>query len=112
MNQKISEHKYLFHHGANYRSYEFLGAHITAEPEAGICFRVWAPRADSVSVVGTFNDWELSACPMKQLEDDPEIWEAFSLQSTRTKVRRVLSGRPTRTPSSQKTDPQTTSGLL
>ena len=56
MNQKISEHKYLFHHGANYRSYEFLGAHITSEPEAGICFRVWAPRADSVAVVGNFND--------------------------------------------------------
>ncbi len=78
MNQKISEHKYLFHHGANYRSYEFLGAHITTDPEAGICFRVWAPRAESVAVVGSFNDWDLSACPMKQLEDDPEIWEAFS----------------------------------
>ena len=78
MIQNISEHKYLFHHGANYRSYEFLGAHLTAAPEEGVCFRVWAPRATSVSVVGTFNDWDLTACSMKRLEDDPEIWEAFS----------------------------------
>ena len=80
MIQNISEHKYLFHHGANYRSYEFLGAHMTggaAGKEAGVTFRVWAPRADSISVVGTFNDWDVSAHPMEQLEDDPEIWEAF-----------------------------------
>ena len=67
MIQNISEHKYLFHHGANYRSYEFLGAHMTggaAGKEAGVTFRVWAPRADSISVVGTFNDWDVSAHPM------------------------------------------------
>ena len=74
MNQNISEHKYLFHHGANYRSYEFLGAHVT---DGGATFRVWAPRAKAISVVGAFNDWDLSAHPMKQLEDDHEIWEAF-----------------------------------
>ncbi|GAB2776277.1 alpha-amylase family glycosyl hydrolase [Rhabdobacter roseus] len=27
----------------------------------GVCFRVWAPHAESVSVVGTFNDWNDSA---------------------------------------------------
>ncbi len=48
-----------------------------AGKEAGVTFRVWAPRADSISVVGTFNDWDVSAHPMEQLEDDPEIWEAF-----------------------------------
>ena len=74
MNQNISQHKYLFHHGANYRSYEFLGAHAA---EGGYLFRVWAPRADAISVVGSFNDWKLDANPMKPLEDDREIWEAF-----------------------------------
>ena len=72
--QNISEHKYLFHHGANYRSYEFLGAHVI---DAGVVFRVWAPRAKSISVVGSFNGWDITANPMKQLDDDYEIWEAF-----------------------------------
>ena len=74
MSQNISEHKYLFHHGTNYRSYEFLGAHTT---EGGVQFRVWAPRAETIPVVGSFNDWDISAHPMKPLEDDHEIWEAF-----------------------------------
>ena len=72
MKNSISEHKYLFHHGANYRSYEFLGAH---RMDGQTVFRVWAPRAKSISVVGTFNEWNVSANPMKQLEDDSEIWE-------------------------------------
>ena len=76
MNQNISQHKYLFHHGSDYRSYEFMGAHPSAD--GGVVFRVWAPRAISISVVGTFNDWDLSACPMHPLEDDHEIWEAFA----------------------------------
>ncbi len=74
MIQNISQHKYLFHHGANYRSYEFLGAHAA---DGGYLFRVWAPRADAISVVGSFNDWKLDAHPMKPLADDREIWEAF-----------------------------------
>ena len=84
MNENISEHKYLFHHGADYRSYEFLGAHPvrTGEEgeedtaaESGVVFRVWAPRAKAVSVVGSFNDWNPAAHPMHPLEDDHEIWE-------------------------------------
>ena len=78
MKQDISEHKYLFHHGANYRSYEFLGAHFVRDDiNSGVCFRLWAPRAKAISVVGSFNDWNVSADPMERLEDDPEIWEAF-----------------------------------
>lgn len=78
MKQDISEHKYLFHHGANYRSYEFLGAHFVRDDRSsGVCFRVWAPRAKTISVVGSFNGWDVSANPMKRLEDDPEMWEAF-----------------------------------
>ena len=75
MKQNIDEHKYLFHHGKNYRSYEFLGAH-PAEG-GGVVFRVWAPRAKSVTVAGDFNGWEHVRDHMHRLEDDPEIWEAF-----------------------------------
>jgi 1,4-alpha-glucan branching enzyme len=26
--------------------------------EGGVTFRVWAPHADAVSVIGSFNDWD------------------------------------------------------
>ena len=67
------EHKYLFHQGSNYRSYEMFGAHRFKE--GGYIFRTWAPRAVSISLVGEFNDWDLSAHMMKRLEDDDSIWE-------------------------------------
>lgn len=47
--------KYLFKQGTNYQSYKYLGAH----PEGELyCFRVWAPSADNVCLVGDFYDWE------------------------------------------------------
>jgi len=32
--------------------------------EGGVAFRVWAPHADSVSVVGSFNEWDPARDPM------------------------------------------------
>ena len=37
--------------------------------DGGVSFRVWAPGADAVSVVGTFNDWSADAHPMERGED-------------------------------------------
>jgi 1,4-alpha-glucan branching enzyme len=34
--------------------------------ESGVAFRVWAPHADAVYVVGSFNDWSPEAHPMKK----------------------------------------------
>ncbi len=66
---------YLFHQGRNFRAYEFLGAHpYNRNGEKGICFRVWAPRAKKVSLVGDFNDWQPQATPMKQIQGQG-IWE-------------------------------------
>lgn len=42
---------YYFHQGASEKAYEYLGAHRTGD---AVVFRVWAPNADSVSVVGDF----------------------------------------------------------
>jgi len=36
--------------------------------ESGGAFRVWAPHASAVSVVGSFNDWEKTAHPMEAEE--------------------------------------------
>jgi len=65
---------YLFHQGTNYRSYDFLGCQFHAEHNTAT-FRVWAPGAAAIHLVGDFNDWREDACPMHRLSDDG-IWEA------------------------------------
>ena len=64
---------YLFHQGKNAKAYEFLGSHKLAD-EDKVVFRVWAPHAAAVSVVGDFNGWDTDANPMKKLEDN-SVWE-------------------------------------
>ena len=64
---------YLFHEGSNARAYEFLGSHFNANRE--VVFRVWAPKAFAVSVVGDFNNWDDNANPMERVNDGG-IWEA------------------------------------
>ena len=52
------------------RAYEFMGCHKTKE---GFIFRVWAPNAARVCLVGTFNNWDISACPMQRIGYG--VWE-------------------------------------
>lgn len=47
---------------------KFVGMGATPHP-AGVAFRVWAPHAQHVSVVGTFNDWDGSKHPMEHEEN-------------------------------------------
>lgn len=42
--------------------------------DMGAIFRIWAPRAKSVSIIGDFNAWDLNDCPMKQEADG--YWSA------------------------------------
>ena len=66
---------YLFHQGTNYRSQEFLGAHpIRRGRGYATVFRVWAPNAAAVSVVGDFNAWDRTAAPMTKITEQG-IWE-------------------------------------
>ncbi len=68
---------HLFHDGSNYTAYEFFGAHKgTKDGKEGVFFRLWAPNAKSVSVVGDFNEWDRSKNPMKKLADGT-VWEIF-----------------------------------
>ncbi len=46
---------YYFHQGTSAEAYDLLGSHYTP---AETTFRVWAPNARSVSVVGDFNAWD------------------------------------------------------
>lgn len=68
---------YLFHQGTNRRTYEYLGLHREQKPDGtiGMVCRVWAPRAQAVSLVGEFNDWNESADPLKKISDG--VWEGW-----------------------------------
>ena len=46
--------QYLFHRGEYRQAYEYFGAHPTRNSTV---FRIWAPSAKSVAVVGDVNDW-------------------------------------------------------
>ena len=60
-----------FHYGYASDAYNFLGSFYT---EKETLFRVYAPHATSVSVVGDFNSWDISKNPMKKVTDEG-IWE-------------------------------------
>ncbi len=62
---------YLFHQGTNYYAQEYLGAHRTG---GQMIFRVWAPGASSVFVIGDFNGWQEDT-PMIRVTEGG-VWEA------------------------------------
>ena len=67
---------YLFKQGNNFEAYRFFGAHFDCRGgDEGVVFRVWAPHAKAVSVVGDFNSWVPGSHPMAKLDEG--IWEAF-----------------------------------
>lgn len=66
----------IFHRGDAVRAYELLGAHLVNwDGRNGVVFRVWAPNALSVSVVGDFNGWNYDANTMYKVSNG--IWELF-----------------------------------
>lgn len=66
---------YLFNEGTNAYSYKMLGNHrVTGDYEA-VRFAVYAPNAIEVSVVGSFNEWNLEADKMIKISDSG-IFEA------------------------------------
>lgn len=60
--------QYLFAQGTHYEIYKKLGAHVSTENgKDGIFFAVWAPNAESVHVIGSFNDWNETEYPMQKM---------------------------------------------
>ena len=56
------EDVYLFNEGSHFHLYRKLGAHpVLRNGMAGTWFSVWAPDAEQVSVIGSFNDWAVSS---------------------------------------------------
>lgn len=64
-----------FHQGTMTDGWRWFGAHPAKKRgRDGWTFRVWAPHAEAMSVVGDFNDWEEGAAPLAR---KGEIWEGF-----------------------------------
>lgn len=69
---------YLHQEGTHYRLYEKLGAHlIKFKEKEGVYFAIWAPNAESVAVIGDFNQWQSNAHLLKQIHLGSGIWEGF-----------------------------------
>ena len=70
--------RYLFGQATHYEIYRKLGAHITEENGVrGVCFDLWAPNADKVWVIGSFNGWNETAHQMEAVK--PETMGIFEL---------------------------------
>ena len=66
----------LFYSGRDCRAFDYMGAHpFVQDGEQGYLFRVYAPEAEKVSVMGEFNDWNRDADYMTR--DEQGIWEKF-----------------------------------
>ena len=60
----------LFEKGIHYEIYHKLGAHPgKAEGMDGVYFAVWAPHAEIVSVIGTFNEWDNQRDGMEEVHN-------------------------------------------
>ena len=69
--------QYLFNFGTHYQLYDKLGAHPAAiDGIEGTIFRVWAPSARRVSVLGNFNYWDGRVHQMRVLGGSG-VWELF-----------------------------------
>ena len=77
MTQTRSTFLTAYHDGSATRAYEFLGCHPETRDEVpGFVFRVWAPNAQAVHVVGDFNFWNADDLPMQKISQG--FWEAWS----------------------------------
>ena len=78
MSIEAEKEKELFLSGKSTTAYKYMGAHkgVNQDGYEGVIFRVWAPHALTVSVVGDFNNWDNMADYMTKI-DDRGIWECF-----------------------------------
>lgn len=63
-----------FFEGNSCDAYEYFGAHIE---NGGVVFRTYAPNAQSIHVIGGFNDWKDNDSSLMKRIDDRGIYELF-----------------------------------
>lgn len=75
MDKELAE--YSFGTGENFQLHQFLGVHAESrDAQDGFIFRVWAPNAEMVYLMGDFSQWNQAKIPMTRRESG--IWEVFS----------------------------------
>ena len=68
---------HLFNEGTNYQAHRHLGSHLARVDGAeGVSFAVWAPNAESVSVMGDFNRWDKARHALRPLGTSG-VWQGF-----------------------------------
>jgi 1,4-alpha-glucan branching enzyme len=85
MSQNVKTHSlltdfdiFLFRSGKHTRLYDKMGSHLTElDGEKGCLFAVYAPAAESVSVIGDFNGWVGENYELLPRWDGSGIWEGF-----------------------------------
>ena len=74
MKNKIMDRYYK---GCALDSYELFGAHLCEERgKKGVRFTVYAPHAQGIQVIGSFDDWSCKG-PQMRRKDDKGIWSLF-----------------------------------
>lgn len=74
MKNKIMDRYYK---GCALDAYELFGAHLCEERgKKGVRFTVYAPHAQGIQVIGSFDDWSCKGHQMRR-KDDKGIWSLF-----------------------------------
>ncbi len=97
---------HLFKEGNHFTLYQKLGAHLeTRGKESGVSFAVWAPNAESVSLIGNFNGWNKNSHPLQVRWDGSGIWEAFVPGITQGDIYKYYIESPRNSFSAERGDP-------
>ena len=77
MNYVMDENQHLqaFSSGNSSHAYEYMGVHRVDDGNCYV-FRVWAPNALAVSVVGSFNNWNETTNHMSRIGNG-DVWECY-----------------------------------
>ncbi|CAM4134709.1 1,4-alpha-glucan branching protein GlgB [Listeria booriae] len=69
---------YLFNNGSHFQSYQLMGCQFATDRDGneGFSFRVWAPNAKGIAIVGDFCNWDTGFS--LTLLGETGIWEGFS----------------------------------
>ena len=73
---KHDEAMYTFGIGENFHLQNYLGSHEIDGSEEGYVFRVWAPHAENVQVIGDFTGWFDE--PLDMVKNHIGVWEVTS----------------------------------
>ncbi len=71
---------YLFNQGKLEKAYDIFGAHLVKDEQGnikGTIFRVYAPNAKIVSVIGDFNNWDSRVNTLNRIDNENGIFELY-----------------------------------